>query len=215
MTKPILIKDLGTQFSTPTSKKKEGFGIFKCFCGKEFRANKCNVNNGNTKSCGCTKVDRLKTHGLSRSRLYKILDGMKTRCYDKNSEHYVDYGARGIVICDEWLNDFMSFHEWANNNGYSEILTIDRKDNDKGYNPENCRWTNKIIQARNTRVLQKNNTSGYRGVTWNKRRSKFYASITVNRKEIHLGVFSEAIDGAKAYDKYVLDNNLEHNINGV
>ena len=76
---------------------------------------------------------------------------MKQRCYNPNSNSYHNYGGRGITICNEWLNDPTTFFKWALDNGYSDNLTIDRKDNDKGYSPENCQWTNEIAQHNNTR----------------------------------------------------------------
>ena len=72
---------------------------------------------------------RRKTHGLSGTRLYGIWASMKYRCTSTSSSSYALYGARGIAVCDEWL-DFLTFYEWANSNGYRDDLSLDRVDND-------------------------------------------------------------------------------------
>lgn len=76
---------------------------------------------------------------------------MVARCHRKNTKAYPDYGGRGITVCDEWKRDFQAFYDWAMANGYNDTLSIDRKDNDKGYSPDNCRWATTEIQANNKR----------------------------------------------------------------
>ena len=211
--KITFIKDLGTMFPTENSKKKARYGIYKCgFCGNEFRTNTHRVNAGLVKSCGCYRIKKVKErftkHGLGATRLYRIWGGIKDRILNPNFKQYNDYGGRGITICDEWKNDFMPFYNWAMSNGYSDELSIDRIDNDRGYSPENCRWTTKTIQARNTRI-SKNNTSGYKGVSYNKGNNKCVAQIVVNNKRIYLGSFKTPLEGAVAYNNYIIENNLE------
>src|SRR5699024_878348 len=82
-------------------------------------------------------------------RLKSIHRGMKSRCYDKKSINYKYYGGRGIRICDEWLESFNKFYQWAIINGYSNELTIDRIDSNKDYTPDNCKWSSKSEQAYN------------------------------------------------------------------
>ena len=210
--KPLLIEDLGRIFPTKNSKQKTRFGIYKCgFCGTKFRADTYNIKNGSTKSCGCYRKRRAsetqKTHGLQNTRIYNIWTCMKNRVFNVKYKRYIDYGGRGITICEEWL-DVQNFYNWAITNGYSGELSIDRIDNDGNYCPENCRWTTQTIQCRNKRIY-KNNTSRYRGVCYNKGNNKYVAYIIVNKKQIHLGTFKTTVEGAVAYNNYIIENNLE------
>ena len=91
----------------------------------------------------------MKSHLMSRTKLYERWCSIKKRCYNPNCKSYKSYGQRGITMCEEWKNDFMSFYNWAVHNGYSPELSIDRIDNNKGYSPENCRFTTAKVQGRN------------------------------------------------------------------
>lgn len=95
-------------------------------------------------------------------RLFGILKNMKKRCYSPDCDRYKDYGGRGITICQEWLDDFDNFADWAKANGYALGLTIDRIDNNGNYEPDNCRWITKKEQNRNKRT---NLLVTYRGET--------------------------------------------------
>ena len=138
---------------------------------------------------------------------------MKARCYDRNRDRFKDYGGRGITVCDEWRNSYESFAKWAKENGYSDDLTIDRINNDKGYSPDNCRFTTAKMQARNTRKIHADNSSGYRGVSRQSGSVGWRARIKADSGEIYIGSFKTALEAARAYDQYVIDNNLEHTIN--
>ena len=81
--------------------------------------------------------------------LFNIWSNMKSRCTNPKSTYYLRYGGRGITVCEEWMNDFETFCEWAIENGYQEHLTLDRIDNDGNYEPSNCRWTTPKEQSRN------------------------------------------------------------------
>ena len=88
-------------------------------------------------------------HGVG-SVLYNKWGSMKTRCYYPQSKDYKNYGGRGIKICDEWLN-YDNFRNWSISTGYQEGLTIDRIDNDRNYEPSNCKWITMKEQQRNKR----------------------------------------------------------------
>lgn len=208
--KPLLIKDLGIDFLNKKSKQRNKIGLFLCSCGKEFKAIQANVENLSKKSCGCKRYKT--THGLSRTRIYHIWHGMIQRTSNKNNHRYSSYGERGIVVCEEW-NTFEVFSEWSFSNGYKEDLSIDRINNDGNYEPSNCRWVDRNIQARNTKKIRSHNTSGFRGVSFHKKHNKWTAQICINAKLKNLGLFKDPLDAAKAYDNYVVENNLEHTIN--
>lgn len=127
----------------------------KCDCGNITHALGYNLTGGAVKSCGCLQreeaskyMTKKKTiHGMARTRQYRIWNGMKNRCLNPNSEGYKDYGAKGITVCERW-HKFMNFWEDMKE-GYSDNLSIDRKDNEKGYCKENCRWIDMVGQANN------------------------------------------------------------------
>lgn len=137
-----------------------------CSCGNHKLIYHTKLITGHTRSCGCLKSDSLKqiasTHGLSRHPLYSVYTDIKTRCYNENDKQFKDYGGRGIKVCDEWLNDFATFHDWCLSNGYAKELQIDRKNNDGNYEPDNCRFVTRSENCnnkRNNKVLYFNNKS--------------------------------------------------------
>ena len=152
-------------------------------------------------------------HNKSSTRLYSIWKHMKQRCYNPNKDSYINYGARGIIVCGEWKTSFTAFEKWAIQNGYKENLTIDRIDVTGNYEPSNCRWATALVQQANTRQLHKHNKSGYRGVSW--ANSIWEVSIQINSKTIKIGFYTDILQAAKAYDTYILDHNLPHTKNNV
>lgn len=97
-----------------------------------------------------------------RTRLGRIWNNMKKRCYNERHESYKYYGAKGVIVCDEWLHDFDAFKSWAIAHGYQEDLTIDRIDINGNYSPDNCRWVSPKGQARNR---SSNHLITYNGIT--------------------------------------------------
>ena len=209
----ILLKDLGMQYPNKTSSQKYRFALYKCHCGTEFRTQPRYIANGHTKSCGCNNRQRLsesKTkHGLAYHRIYKVWCDMVSRCNNKKCISYKYYGARGITVCERWLKVENFIDDMYPS--FEEGLTLDRENNDLGYSPDICRWVLRNIQSRNSRKLNRRNKSGYRGVHFTG--EKWKTQIVVNNKGIYLGIFTDIVEAAKAYDKYVIDNNLEHTKN--
>lgn len=96
-------------------------------------------------------MNRLRHPKKDNIRLWNIYHGMKKRCLNPNCKRYKDYGGRGITVCDDWLSGFDAFADWAKANGYEEGLTIERKNVNSDYSPENCEWVTLKKQARNKR----------------------------------------------------------------
>lgn len=211
----ILLEDLGYLYANENSKTKRHYAIYKCFCGNEFKTRVDAVKNKNTTSCGCHHIKMLKQkntkHGFHSHRLYLTWYMMIDRCTNKQHIHYKDYGERGIKVCERWLNVANFIEDMYPN--FIEGMTLDRVNNDLGYSKENCRWATKKVQSRNTVKLQSRNTSGYRGVCWHKLKKQWICTIGLNSKNIHLGYFNLPDEAAKAYDQYIIDNNLEHTRN--
>lgn len=124
-----------------------------CDCGNSVIVVGASLKNGSTKSCGCyeleTKQGRNATHGLRKHDLYKTWLNIKSRCYNSNNSHYKYYGKKGIGMCDDWKNNFKSFYDWAINNGWKRGLSIERVDNNKQYEPKNCKWIDMSKQSQN------------------------------------------------------------------
>jgi len=181
-------------------KNKNRQVFWRCECGCKERkviiVRGTSLTSGNTKSCGCLRKERIKEvstkHGQSKrskkTSAYKSWAGMLARCYNPNNITYSHCGGRGIKVCEHWW-EFENFYEDIGKYR-SEGLTLDRINNNGNYEPSNCRWATPQEQAHNTRA---------KGFCWDQKKQKWLAQITVNYKQIYLGLFDTPEEARQIY----------------
>ena len=173
--------------------------LCKCDCGNIKIVRIDLLTRGTSTGCRNCGNKHVK-HGEYKTRLYKIWMGMINRCNLKAN-------YKNIKVTKDWKT-YTNFRDWSLSNGYSDTLTLDRIDVNGNYCPENCRWTTIQVQSENKHLINKQNTSGYKGVSFHKASSKWRASISLNSKKKHLGFFTTKEEAALAYNKYVIENSL-------
>lgn len=189
--KLIVVKKVGTK-RVGIAQKPKSLWLCKCDCGNEKVVLRSSLITGNTKSCGCLELETKRAihlkHGMAKTRLWNIWINMKSRCESTKNKDYKYYGGRGITVCEEW-KAFESFMNWSFKNGYKDELTLDRIDNDAGYEPNNCRWATRKEQTRNRDITLK---------------------AEYNGENIPLGEIAEleSIPYEKAYEKFIRNKNL-------
>jgi hypothetical protein len=134
----------------------------KCSCGNYVVLRKPHFVNNHTKSCGCLQKEKIsklnKSHGLSNSSTYKSWASMITRCNNKKTVQYKNYGGRGIKVCEEWL-DFNNFLKDMGEKP-NELMQLDRINNDGDYCKENCKWSTSKENCNNKSNNVKYNFNG-------------------------------------------------------
>lgn len=157
----------------------------ECDCGNTGTIDTRRLVRGMSKSCGCLARDVNTRHGHNkqgnRSPEYTSWHQMKQRCLNPNDKRFHDYGGRGITVCDRWMN-FNNFLEDMGKKP-SPRHSIDRIDNDGGYEPNNCKWSDDYEQQRNIRI-HKNNRTGVKGVSFDKSRDKYLAQMMYKGKRV-------------------------------
>jgi hypothetical protein len=158
----LVVERRGGVHATPNGSR---FTLWRCRCDcggtSEVKANA--LRSGNTKSCGCLKAEVLHVPAMNPNRrhgafnngdsdpVYWVWSSMKARCLNPKDSHFAHYGGRGITVCERWRQSFAAFRD--DMGPRPEGLEIDRINNDGNYEPGNCRWTTRSVQATNRRYL--------------------------------------------------------------
>lgn len=128
--------------------------LCRCDCGVEIPVRLNSLRTGNTTSCGCFRKEVVSaknlTHGMSQTSIYQTWKGMIKRCENPNDSVYRYYGGRGIKVCTRWRESFDAFLKDVGIPPENQT-SIDRIDNERGYEPGNVRWVNRMMQPRNRR----------------------------------------------------------------
>jgi hypothetical protein len=174
-----------------------------CDCGNLFEAMGHRLLSGYITSCGCGiwRVNLRKTHGMTNMPEYYVWGSMKARCYNPNSEQYINYGARGIKVCNEWLDDFQAFYDHIGPRP-SPKHSIDRHPNNNGdYEPGNVRWTTAIKQAANRRRKKTSKIYMLNGKEYTVTDLMRLRGCTLNSMKLRLKLFSvhHAVYGPNLY----------------
>lgn len=165
--------------------------VCRCDCGSERAVLGESLRSGKSLNCGCERKTSLAVRNTQnrkyelRGRLYHIWTGIKQRCFNPNEPAYSRYGGCGVIVCDEWRNDFGAFRDWALANGYADTLSLDRIDNNGNYEPSNCRWASDVVQnnnRKNNRFIKYNGEthtladwSRITGISYYKIKNRFYS----------------------------------------
>ncbi|ALR29754.1 hypothetical protein ATE47_04110 [Chryseobacterium sp. IHB B 17019] len=139
----IVVKEVD-KLILPSGQANRAF-LCRCDCGEEKIVRKVHLSNNRIRSCGCLKKTR---GGKGTNKLLKVWRQMNSRCRPDYFQKHLYYD-KGIRVSEIWRSSYKSFEEWSIKNGYAEGLVIDRKNNSKGYDPDNCRWISQLVNSSN------------------------------------------------------------------
>lgn len=128
---------------------KHAYSLVRCRCGKEWEVRRDQIRSGQTRSCGCGENRGRLSHGLARSCEYRSWASMLQRCHNPRAKAFAWYGARGISVCPQWRESFETFY--ADMGPRPARMSLERLDNERGYEPINCVWATHKEQMQNTR----------------------------------------------------------------
>jgi hypothetical protein len=178
-----------------------------CTCGETRIVMQQSLRNGTSKSCGCFKVEQHTKHGHASSAnphfwLYRIWEKIKDRTTNPANKTYARYGGRGIQMATEWKDNFETFRDYMVEHlgtRPDDDYSLDRIENNLGYQPGNLKWSTKTEQSFNRRKFA-NSSSQYRGVSWHKSLAKWVSSIKGYGKSTYLGTFTSELEAALVRD---------------
>jgi hypothetical protein len=163
--------------------------LCRCECGAENEIVGAELTRGRTGSCKpCSK----KKHGDCNTALHRVWGSMVQRCVNPKNKAYMNYGGRGITICKEWREDYRMFRDWSLSNGYIHGLMIDRVDNDKGYSPDNCTFSTRLVQNNNRRNCRFIEIFGVR-LTIAQQAARFGINKGTLRDRINIGLLGKEL----------------------
>ena len=185
----------------------------KCECGVLKDIRRSHLEQGVTVSCGCYNKDVNRAspknlrHGMSGTPTYNSWCSMRQRCYNKEDLNYLNYGGRGITVCDRWNPDkgggFENFYEDMGTK--PEDMSLERKDVNGNYELSNCVWATSTEQCFNRRKF-KNTSSKYIGANWDSWKNKWTATLKKNRVTVFKKDFLTEEAAARAYDEACLQH---------
>lgn len=163
-----------------------------CDCGNKTKENLSYIRYGVGTHCGCKRRKRKNTIYKTGTKLYTAWYNMLSRCTKESNKDYKYYKAKGIKVCDEWLN-YDNFALWAYANGYNDNLTIDRVDNNGNYEPSNCRWVDMKTQS-----INKSNTRyiTYKGQTKSMKEWSEHLNIPYKKLQYRISQSNMSIEQA-------------------